>query len=442
MSAVKKVGDFSQYNSISNYSVLGGHFDGVIVRIGYRGYTAGVIKEDALFRRHMAGLIQAGIPYGFYFMSQAVTESEAMAEADFCYECTKEYKPEYPTYYDSELSNQKGGGRADGLNRKERTAMAKAFCQRMAELGRTAGVYASKAWFQERLCARELTDYSLWVAQYNRVCNYTLTPYDMWQYTSDYRIPGLSSRFDRSFCYTDFTTEKTSRKAETGTLELLEGVHTYSLSGQGDKTFLIDGRRNNFKVKEFRCRDGSDAIIIDSGLVRLLQEVRGHFGKPVSITSAYRTQSHNKSVNGATSSYHVKGRAADFTVTGVSNREVAGYLEKTGAKGIGLYDYTGGFVHVDTRTEKYFWQQDGRNQKYYGVPGFSSYAVYMVKDRMVSTVRYNDRNEHVRLLQEELGIRADGIFGPATEEALRMFQRTHGLKADGVAGFNTWNVLL
>ena len=65
MSAVKKVGDFSQYNSVSNYSVLGGHFDGVIVRIGYRGYTAGVIKEDALFRRHMTGLIQAGIPYGF-----------------------------------------------------------------------------------------------------------------------------------------------------------------------------------------------------------------------------------------------------------------------------------------------------------------------------------------------------------------------------------------
>ena len=133
--------------------------------------------------------------------------------------------------------------------------------------------------------------------------------------------------------------------------------------------------------------------------------------------------------------------AADFTVTGISNREVASYLEKSGAKGIGFYNYTGGFIHVDTRTQKYFWQQDGRNEKYYSVSGFGSYSVYVVKDQLVSTVRYNDRNEYVKLLQTELGIKADGIFGPATEDAVRMFQKTHGLSVDGVAGYNTWSVL-
>ena len=82
MEALKHVGDISQYNTIFDYDRLKIHFDAVIVRIGYRGYTAGTIKEDALFKKHMAGLIKAGIPYGFYFMSQAVTESEAIAEAD------------------------------------------------------------------------------------------------------------------------------------------------------------------------------------------------------------------------------------------------------------------------------------------------------------------------------------------------------------------------
>ena len=441
MKALKNIGDISKYNAISNYSLLKSHFDGVIVRIGYRGYAAGTIKEDTLFRKHMAGLENAGIPYGFYFMSQAVTESEAIAEADYCWELTMEYQPAYPVYYDSELSNPKGNGRADNLSKGDRTDIARAFCRRLAELGLMAGVYASKAWFQEKLNAAELAEYSIWVAQYNSRCEHMLTPYDMWQYTSKYQIPGLSCYFDRSYCYKDFSSENLYETVSDAA-ELLEGIHIYSLKEQGDKTFLIDGKKSNFKIREFRCKDGSDSILIDSQLVRMLQDVRSHFGSAVSITSAYRTESYNKRINGATAPYHTKGMAADFTVTGISNREVASYLEKSGAKGIGFYNYTGGFIHVDTRTQKYFWQQDGRNEKYYSVSGFGSYSVYVVKDQLVSTVRYNDRNEYVKLLQTELGIKADGIFGPATEDAVRMFQKTHGLSVDGVAGYNTWSVLL
>ena len=162
----------------------------------------------------------------------------------------------------------------------------------------------------------------------------------------------------------------------------------------------------------------------------------------MSVTSAYRTPSYNRSVNGATSSYHIKGQAADFTVTGISNREVVKFLQGIGARGIGLYDYTGGFVHVDTREKKYFWQQDSRNSKYYGVSTFGAVEVYIVKGQAVATVRYNDRNEYVRLLQQELGVDPDGIFGAKTEEAVRVFQQTHGLAVDGVAGPKTWNALL
>ena len=38
-----------------------------------------------------------------------------------------------------------------------------------------------------------------------------------------------------------------------------------------------------FRVREFRCRDGTDTILIDEGLVVLLQCIREHFGKPVTI---------------------------------------------------------------------------------------------------------------------------------------------------------------
>ena len=443
MAGTKNIGDISKYNVIRNYALLKDHFDGMIVRIGYRGYSAGVIKEDPLFKTHMKGIIGEGIPYGFYFMGQAVTESEAAAEAEYCYEMIKGYSPALPTYYDSELSNEKGNGRADSLSRRDRTDITKAFCARTEQLGRRAGVYASKSWFETRLYAKSLSGYSIWVAQYNRSCSYRETGYDMWQYTSSYSIPGLNTRFDRSYCYKEFgAAAGADSMAAEGVLELEEGIHSYSLKASGPKRIMIGGVRSNFLLKEFRCKDGSDEILLDSALIELLQKVRDHFGKAVSVTSAYRTPSHNRSVNGATSSYHIKGQAADFTVTGISNREVAKYLQGIGAKGIGLYDYTGGFVHVDTRDKKYYWQQDSRNSKYYGVSTFTAVEVYIVKGYTVATVRYNDRNEYVRLLQETVGVEPDGIFGPGTEEAVRIFQKMHGLAVDGVAGPKTWNALL
>ncbi|MFP7335715.1 NlpC/P60 family protein [Shouchella clausii] len=51
-----------------------------------------------------------------------------------------------------------------------------------------------------------------------------------------------------------------------------------------------------------------------------------------------------------------------------------------------------------------------------------------------TTVRFGDRNETVREVQEKLGIAADGIFGPQTEKEVREFQANNGLAADGIVG--------
>ena len=85
-------------------------------------------------------------------------------------------------------------------------------------------------------------------------------------------------------------------------------------------SYAKDGNRKlsaNFAVKEFRCKDGSDPIFIDDELVTLLQKIRDHFGKSVTITSAYRTAAHNKAVKGATYSQHCYGKAAAIRVQGV-----------------------------------------------------------------------------------------------------------------------------
>ena len=111
----------------------------------------------------------------------------------------------------------------------------------------------------------------------------------------------------------------------------------------------------SFRVREFACK-GSDVVLIDDELVVLLQCIREHFGKPVHITSGYRTAAHNRAVGGAVYSQHQYGRAADIRVSGVPVEQLAAYAETLlpGTGGIGRYPAKG-FVHVDVRKAKSRW---------------------------------------------------------------------------------------
>ena len=138
-------------------------------------------------------------------------------------------------------------------------------------------------------------------------------------------------------------------------------IREYSLAMDGN-----DAISQNFKVKEFRCKDGSDKILIDVDFVRdRLQLIRDHFDAPVTINSAYRTPEYNTKVKGATASYHLEGRAFDIVVKGHTPQEVARYAQTLGIRGIIQYN---GFVHVDSREAKY-WARDD-NEKRCSVGGF------------------------------------------------------------------------
>lgn len=126
-------------------------------------------------------------------------------------------------------------------------------------------------------------------------------------------------------------------------------IKYYSLKEDGEKQLA-----KNFKVREFACKDGSDKLRIDCELVTLLQCVRNTFDKPVIITSAYRTETHNKKVGGAKNSQHLSGKAVDFYIKGVSLAKIKDVLETIIPSRGGIIVYNKkGFIHVDTRDTRY-----------------------------------------------------------------------------------------
>lgn len=109
---------------------------------------------------------------------------------------------------------------------------------------------------------------------------------------------------------------------------------------------------NNFKLKEFQCKDGSQLVKIDSQLLQKLQKLRDSICKPIIINSGYRTESYNKKVGGAKKSYHMQGKAVDIRVNGMKPKEIAKIAEKKGFTGIGIYK---NFTHLDIRPVKTKW---------------------------------------------------------------------------------------
>ena len=66
-------------------------------------------------------------------------------------------------------------------------------------------------------------------------------------------------------------------------------IESYIMNTDGNKKIA-----QHFKVREFACKDGSQIVFIDRYLVSILDILRNQIGKPIIITSGYRTPEWNK----------------------------------------------------------------------------------------------------------------------------------------------------
>ena len=191
-----------------------------IIRCGYRGASGGALVLDPMYEKNIEGAIEAGIPVGVYFFTQAIDEVEAIEEASMVIRLIEDYDVDYPVFLDSESAG--GDGRADKLDAEERLRYHKAFLETIASAGYEAGVYASKNWFNDRLDVTQLSQYKIWLAEYADVPSYDKY-YDMWQYTSKGTVDGIETRVDLDMSFMNIDTSINHAKGASGYSGIIDG---------------------------------------------------------------------------------------------------------------------------------------------------------------------------------------------------------------------------
>ncbi len=177
----------------------------VILRIGYRGMTEGLLNVDATFEQNYQSALDAGLKVGVYFFSQAVTDEEAQKEADFVLDTLNGRELSYPIVFDWETpipSEELPAEdlRAYDMSGEEVTGFAKAFCQRVEERGYTACVYTNKHMAYNSFNLEELKDYPLWYAEYQPAPS-LYYDFRIWQYSASGTVPGITGSVDLNICF-------------------------------------------------------------------------------------------------------------------------------------------------------------------------------------------------------------------------------------------------
>lgn len=213
--------DVSKWNKAIDWEKV--KEDGIefaIIRCGYRGASTGALVLDPMYEANIKGAIEAGIPVGIYFFTQATSEVEAIEEASMVIRLIEDYDVDYPVFLDSESAG--GSGRADKLDIEERTAYHKAFLETITSAGYEAGIYASKNWLNNRLDMAQISQYKVWMAEYADVPTYERY-YDMWQYTSKGSVDGIETRVDLNLCYMNIDTSINHAKGAAGYSGIIDG---------------------------------------------------------------------------------------------------------------------------------------------------------------------------------------------------------------------------
>lgn len=187
--------DVSEHQGKINWqAVAADGIDFAMIRMGYRGSTAGGLYEDKFFRTNVTEALKAGLSVGVYFYSQAVTVAEAEEEADYVLSCIKDYDISFPVVFDWEIVGGEDA-RTYSLSRAKLCECTRAFCDKIAGAGYDPMVYFTQYLGYRKYILRNLSDYGFWYAEYEPQPHIAFD-FDMWQYSETGTVAGVDGGVD------------------------------------------------------------------------------------------------------------------------------------------------------------------------------------------------------------------------------------------------------
>lgn len=191
----------SHQNDIDWEKVAGAGMEFAMIRIGYRGYSNGEIKEDTHWQKNLQGARENGLLVGVYFFSQAITIQEAVEEAQYVLQWLDGTQLDLPIVFDWEPISDTA--RTANMDAETLNACALAFGGQVKKAGYRAMVYFNLDTSTRLLDLRQLqqSGFDFWLAQYTDTMTYP-NRIDMWQYTDGGTVPGISGNVDLDLYFT------------------------------------------------------------------------------------------------------------------------------------------------------------------------------------------------------------------------------------------------
>lgn len=192
--------DVSKYQgSIDWEKVAADGVEFVFLRLGLRGYESGKLVEDETFQANIQGALAHGIKVGVYFFSQAVTEAEAVEEANFVLERIAPYQIDCPVVFDVEKVGS-STARMNQLTPQERTNVTIAFLDTIEAAGYKSMFYHNMETALLLLELERLENYDKWFAYYGEELYYPYA-YGVWQYSEKGSVNGISGEVDMNIAF-------------------------------------------------------------------------------------------------------------------------------------------------------------------------------------------------------------------------------------------------
>lgn len=176
--------------------------DFAMIRVGGRGYgDSGEMYTDERALEYISGAKAEGIKVGAYFFSQAISTEEAIEEADYVKTVLGDIKLDYPVAYDWEIIKD-DDARTDNVSASQATECARAFCDRVKELGYTPILYSPSRELYFKYDLSRLADIDIWYCEYANVPTFYYE-FSMWQYSATGTVDGIEGAVDLNICFTN-----------------------------------------------------------------------------------------------------------------------------------------------------------------------------------------------------------------------------------------------